>query len=172
MQQSADWTAARRGSSQGRSALAPSRLAPGPPFAEEQGSRSDHSRRWAPPAGPVAQVANLRTGAVDADRPCFRDCTGATTGDRRGPRDRIDSKASRLRHADRDALVRQKRTRGLERRLRATARSEGGQARNACSVRQIGSVSIAVGGSAAISCRDFLSKRRRRRLSSPPSSVD
>jgi len=60
MQQSADWMAARRGASQGRSTLAPSRLAPAPHFAEEQGSRSDHSGRWAPPAGPGCAIGELR----------------------------------------------------------------------------------------------------------------
>jgi hypothetical protein len=45
MQQSADWTAARRGSSQGRSALAPSRLAPAPPFRGRAGLPTGQLRR-------------------------------------------------------------------------------------------------------------------------------
>ena len=51
MQQSANWTVVHRSSRVGRSALARGRLAPAPPSAREQGSRSDHSRKWAPPAG-------------------------------------------------------------------------------------------------------------------------
>jgi hypothetical protein len=43
--------------------------APIPPFAEKQGSRSDHSRRCAPPAGPVAQVAKLGSQPILAKRP-------------------------------------------------------------------------------------------------------
>jgi hypothetical protein len=45
-----------------RSAFAGIELTPAPPSAGEQGSRSDHSRRWAPRAGSVAQVAKCAAG--------------------------------------------------------------------------------------------------------------
>ena len=61
----------RRGAQNRAVRLARIEQAPALPSAEEQGSRSDHSRRWAPPAGPVAQVANLKTGTRRSPRPAF-----------------------------------------------------------------------------------------------------
>ena len=69
MQQSADVAVDAPGSSARRPALAWGRLAQAPPSAEEQGFWSDRSRRWAPAAGLVAQVANLKTGTRRSPRP-------------------------------------------------------------------------------------------------------
>ena len=42
-----------------------------PRSAEEQGSRSEHPRRWAPVAGPVAHLANSRCAATRGSRLAF-----------------------------------------------------------------------------------------------------
>ena len=56
---------------QGRWALAGSQLAPAPPSAEEQGCRYGRSRRRAPAAGPVAELANYGPLSSAPTNPAF-----------------------------------------------------------------------------------------------------
>lgn len=60
----ADWTAARRGSSQGWWALAPSRLAPAHPSAEEKASDRSLTAPWRPARRSVLQVAGSGEAAL------------------------------------------------------------------------------------------------------------